>query len=87
MCGIADSSPRPRPLDDLILSMTTAVRHRGPDDEGFTIFSPGVFRRQFSEVWIPQQTPMTPGLPMLPYEIQNRFPMPSLPSATAGFRS
>ena len=40
MCGIsALFSPDPRPLGDLIQSMTTAVRHRGPDGEGFTIFS------------------------------------------------
>ena len=40
MCGIAALfSSDPRPLGDLIQSMATAVRHRGPDGEGFAIFS------------------------------------------------
>ena len=40
MCGIAALfSTDPRPLGDLVQSMTTAVRHRGPDGEGFAIFS------------------------------------------------
>ena len=40
MCGIAALfSSDPRPLGDLIQLMTTAVRHRGPDGEGFAIFS------------------------------------------------
>lgn len=40
MCGIAALfSSDPLPLDNLIQSMTTAVRHRGPDGEGFAIFS------------------------------------------------
>jgi asparagine synthase (glutamine-hydrolysing) len=40
MCGIAALfSSNPRPLDDLVQKMTTAVRHRGPDGEGFAIFS------------------------------------------------
>jgi asparagine synthase (glutamine-hydrolysing) len=40
VCGIAALfSSDPRPLGDLIQSMTTAVRHRGPDGEGLVIFS------------------------------------------------
>jgi asparagine synthase (glutamine-hydrolysing) len=40
MCGIAALfSSDPRPLGDLIQSMATTVRHRGPDGEGFVIFS------------------------------------------------
>ena len=40
MCGIAAIfSQRPVPLSDLIREMTTAVRHRGPDGEGFALFS------------------------------------------------
>jgi asparagine synthase (glutamine-hydrolysing) len=40
MCGIAALfSSDPRPLGDLIQSMATRVRHRGPDGEGFAIFS------------------------------------------------
>ena len=45
MCGIAALfSPHPLPLDPLILAMTTAVRHRGPDGEGFVAFSARGFR-------------------------------------------
>lgn len=40
MCGIAALfAPRPIPLEDLTRKMTTAVRHRGPDGEGFALFS------------------------------------------------
>ena len=40
MCGIAALfSSKPRPLNDLIEEMTMAVRHRGPDGEGFATFS------------------------------------------------
>ncbi|PWT76729.1 MAG: asparagine synthase (glutamine-hydrolyzing), partial [Chloroflexi bacterium] len=40
MCGIAALfSPDSRPLSELIRNMTETVRHRGPDDEGFAIFS------------------------------------------------
>lgn len=40
MCGIAALfSPIPRPLEELIRTMTTAVRHRGPDGEGMALFS------------------------------------------------
>src|SRR5690349_5236528 len=40
MCGIsALFAPRSMRLDDLIRSMTAAVRHRGPDGEGFALFS------------------------------------------------
>src|SRR5262245_24596632 len=40
MCGIsAIVSPRPILLTDLIRKMSTAVRHRGPDGEGFAFFS------------------------------------------------
>jgi len=40
MCGIAAIfSPKPLPLGDLVRKMTEAVRHRGPDGEGFAIFS------------------------------------------------
>ena len=40
MCGIAALfSSNPRPLGDLVQKMTATVRHRGPDGEGFAIFS------------------------------------------------
>src|SRR5688572_22192080 len=40
MCGIsALFAPRSMRLDGLVRRMTTAVRHRGPDGEGFALFS------------------------------------------------
>lgn len=40
MCGIsAIVSPKAMPLADLVRKMTTAVRHRGPDGEGFAVLS------------------------------------------------
>jgi asparagine synthase (glutamine-hydrolysing) len=40
MCGIAALfSSHPILLEDFVRRMTTVVRHRGPDDEGFAIFS------------------------------------------------
>ena len=45
MCGIAAIfSQRPVPLSHLVREMTTAIRHRGPDDEGFALFSSQDFR-------------------------------------------
>ncbi len=45
MCGIAAVfSSDPRPLGDVIRSMATVVRHRGPDGEGFVTFSARDFR-------------------------------------------
>ena len=42
MCGIAALfAPTPRGLASLIGRMTSIVRHRGPDDEGFAIFAGG----------------------------------------------
>jgi asparagine synthase (glutamine-hydrolysing) len=40
MCGIAALFTRqPRDLAGLIGNMTTVIRHRGPDDEGFALFN------------------------------------------------
>ena len=87
MCGIAALfSSDPLPLDNLIQSMTTAVRHRGPDGEGFAIFSArGFATTVLGGVDTPVRRISAPGLHMLPYGMQNRFPMPSLPSATTKF--
>jgi asparagine synthase (glutamine-hydrolysing) len=45
MCGIsALFAPRSMRLDDLARKMTAVVRHRGPDGEGFALFSADGFR-------------------------------------------
>jgi len=42
MCGIAGIvSPVPRPLGQALADMTWAIRHRGPDGEGFLALTPG----------------------------------------------
>lgn len=42
MCGIAGILSRSNSLDkELIVSMTNAIRHRGPDDEGFLSYNSG----------------------------------------------
>ena len=42
MCGIAGILSRTNYLDsELIISMNDAIRHRGPDDEGFLSYNSG----------------------------------------------
>ncbi len=49
MCGIAAIiSPNPKPLSFDILQMANAIRHRGPDGEGFALISAGRDPRFFS---------------------------------------
>lgn len=45
MCGIAGIIDflQKQPLHDLIENMTNQIRHRGPDDEGFALFSSSSF--------------------------------------------
>jgi asparagine synthase (glutamine-hydrolysing) len=43
MCGLtAIIAPEPVPLSEMVLSATRLVSHRGPDDEGYAIFSAGL---------------------------------------------
>ncbi len=80
MCGLtALFSARPLPADR-IFAMTSAVRHRGPDDEGFTLFGGS------------ELAPLTYGGPdtpdssfasTLPYAPRRRLPDPAASSVAA----